>query len=70
MTISEERFSALEQRVSKLEIQGAVDNERYGAIVQRLNKIDGHLSRIMMTIITSLLAAIVMFIVNGGLRGI
>lgn len=67
MPVSDEQFSKLEDRVSKLEIKSAVDHERHASIVKRLDKIDGHVSKLIWLMITGIVGAFMAFLISGGL---
>ena len=57
----------VDRRLSKLETDGAVDAERYGSIIRRLEKIEGILSKLMWLVVTIIIAGILRFAMAGGL---
>lgn len=67
MTDSEGRIDRLEARVQKLEINSAVDFERHSAVIKRLDKIDGHISKLVWLIMAAIVGGFMTFILNGGL---
>lgn len=64
----DERFSKQDDRITKLEVKSAVDHERHTAIVGRLDRIDGHVSKLVWLILASIVAAVLSFILRGGLQ--
>lgn len=65
---SEQELSRLAERVSKLEINSAVDHERHSSIVKRLDRIDGHISKLVWLIVTAIVGAFMAFLISGGLN--
>ena len=57
----------LEDRVSKLEIKSAVDHERHSSVILRLDKIDGHISKLVWLIMTAIIGAFMAFLMSGGM---
>lgn len=47
----------------------AHDAEAFGRIHQRLDKIDGHISRMVWLIVAAIVGGVMTFILNGGLAG-
>lgn len=66
MAVSDERMSKLEERVAKLEIKSAVDFERHDSVIKRLDKIDGHVAKLVWLIVAAILGAFMTFLVRGG----
>jgi len=64
---TEENLRRLEERVQKLETANAVDQERHTSIVRRLDKIDGHVSKLVWLIVTAIVGAFMAFVLKGGL---
>lgn len=67
MFTTDEQLEKLEERVSKLEIKSAVDFERHSSVIKRLDKIDGHISKLMWLIVTAIVGGFMAFVINGGL---
>lgn len=65
-----ERLDGLGNRVTTLERNEAVSNERMSVIQASLTKIDGNLSRIVWTFIIAVVGAFATFILKGGLNGL
>ena len=61
------RIVSVEAWQRKQDVDNAVRDERWNATLDRLNKIDGHLSKIVWLVIGGIVAALVAFIVGGGL---
>lgn len=57
-----------EKRLVKLETDRAVEAERYGQIVRRLDKLDNGVSKILWIIGGAILAGFVSFMLRGGLN--
>lgn len=68
MEVTKEDLHKLEERVSKLEVKSAVDHERHSTIVKRLDRIDGHISKLVWLIIAAIIGAFMTFIIGGGLN--
>lgn len=64
---NDEQLARLEERVSKLEIKSAVDHERHNSIVKRLDRIDGHISKLVWLIVAAIIGAFMTFMIGGGL---
>lgn len=62
----EERFARGDERLTKLEVKSAVDHERHENILKRLDKIDGHIARLVWLIITAIIGAFMVFLIRGG----
>ena len=60
----------LNHRVSRLELSDAVVTVRYESIKQRLDKIDGHISKLVWLMVLAIGSAFMSFIMSGGLNGI
>ena len=56
-----------ETRLSRLELESAVEAERYRQLTERLDSIDGHLGWIFKSVLGAIIIAVVTFIVKGGL---
>lgn len=67
MSTNDDQIAKLDERISKLEIKSAVDFERHGSVIKRLDRIDGHVSKLIWIIITAIVAAFMTFILKGGL---
>jgi hypothetical protein len=59
--------TTVDSRLGKLELQGAVESERYKQLTDRLDSIDGHLGWIFKSVLGGIIIAVVTFIVKGGL---
>jgi len=59
--------TTVDSRLNKLELQGAVESERYKQLTDRLDSIDGHLGWIFKSVLGGIIIAVVTFIVKGGL---
>ena len=59
----------MEDRIQQLEIKSAVDFERHESVMRRLDKIDGHISKLVWLIIVAIVGAFMTFVINGGLVG-
>lgn len=59
----------VKSRVVKLEISKAREEERHNQLVSRLDKIDGHMTRVIWIILTGVGGAFVAFVLRGGLLG-
>tara|TARA_Y100000310_G_scaffold218561_1_gene219845 strand:- start:336 stop:542 length:207 start_codon:yes stop_codon:yes gene_type:complete len=57
----------VETRLSRLELESAVEAERYRQLTERLDSIDGHLGWIFKSVLGAIIIAVVTFIVKGGL---
>tara|TARA_R100000951_G_scaffold96482_1_gene85784 strand:- start:529 stop:735 length:207 start_codon:yes stop_codon:yes gene_type:complete len=57
----------VETRLSRLELESAVEAERYRQLTERLDSIDGHLGWIFKSVLGAIIIAAVTFIVKGGL---
>ena len=68
MAVSDDKFSKLEERVAKLEVKSAVDYERHVSIMSRLDRIDGHISKLVWLIMTAIVSAFIAFVIRGGLN--
>jgi len=66
----ERDIADLNSRVSRLELNDAVDAVRHEAIKQRLDKIDSHTGKLVWLMILALGSAFMSFVINGGLNGI
>lgn len=62
----DERFGRADDRLTKLEVESAVDHERHENILKRLDRIDGHISKLVWLIITAIIGAFMAFLVRGG----
>ncbi|UQS95100.1 hypothetical protein Pam3_29 [Pseudanabaena phage Pam3] len=62
----DERFAKQDDRLTKLEVKSAVDYERHLAIVGRLDKIDGHISKLVWLILSAIVGALLTFLIRGG----
>ena len=61
------RLSAIEARMQSLEMRDAVASVHQANITERLDAIEGTLSKLVWLIISGLVMAVVTFIVQGGL---
>lgn len=67
----EEQWKAeIERRIRVLETTQAVNSDRYESIKERLDRIDGHVGKIMWLVISSIASAFMLWILNGGLAGV
>lgn len=64
---AENRISAVEKRVSALEIISAVETERFNSLINRLDRIDGHIGKLVWLVIAAILGAFMSFVIKGGL---
>jgi len=55
-------------RVSRLETNSAVDEVRYDSIKSRLDKIDGHMGKLVWLIILAIGSGFMTFVLKGGLN--
>lgn len=62
----EERFARGDERLTELEVKSAVDHERHDNIIKRLDKIDGHINKLVWLIITAIIGAFMAFLIRGG----
>lgn len=62
----DERFARSDERLTKLEVKSAVDHERHENILKRLDRIDGHISKLVWLIITAIIGAFMTFLIRGG----
>lgn len=62
----DERFARSDERLTKLEVKFAVDHERHENILKRLDRIDGHISKLVWLIITAIIGAFMTFLIRGG----
>ena len=62
----EERFARGDERLTKLEVKSAVDQERHDNIIKRLDRIDGHVNKLVWLIITAIIGAFMTFLIRGG----
>ena len=62
----EERFARGDERLTKLEVKSAVDHERHENILKRLDRIVGHISKLVWLIITAINGAFMTFLIRGG----
>lgn len=62
----DERFAKADDRLTKLEVKSAVDHERHDNIIKRLDRIDGHINKLVWLIITAIIGAFMAFLVRGG----
>lgn len=76
MAENNERLSSLESRVTKLEVNSAVSEERHITILKRFDKLDnevgeirGYFRRIVWIVGGSIIAAFMTFALGGGLVG-
>lgn len=60
----DERFSRGDERLTKLEVNSAVDHERHKNILKRLDRIDGHISKLVWLIITAIIGAFMTFLIR------
>ena len=67
MVASEAKMQRLEDRVTVLERNEAVSEERNRQIVKRLDKIDGHLSRVLWLVVALIIGGFINFMIRGGL---
>ncbi len=58
----------IEYRINSLEKDGAVDAERYGSIIRRLDKIEAIMSKLMWLVVAVIVAGVMKFILDGGLN--
>ncbi|MEO1138585.1 MAG: hypothetical protein AAFW87_03925 [Pseudomonadota bacterium] len=72
----EKRLTSLELSVSAMETEWAVSEEkqkfmeaRFNHIDRRLEKIEGHISRLVWLIITAILGGLMSFVLQGSLLG-
>lgn len=75
MAVSENDFLRLEgdvrslrTDVNQLQTAGAVENERHKSIVKRLDRIDGHINKLMWLIIAAIIGGLMQFMFSGGLN--
>lgn len=75
MAVSDSEFRRLEGEVSNLRTDvnglmtaGAVENERHKTIVKRLDRIDGHINKLMWLIIAAIVGGLMQFMLGGGLN--
>jgi len=68
MAVTQVAFDALRDRVTMVERQQAVKSATDEAIETRLTKIEVVLSRLTWLIISSMIGAIVAFVLSGGLN--
>ena len=73
MTITEKDFERLESEVSAikkdvivLQTEGAVEKERHATVLNRLDKIDGHISWILRLIVGAIVLAVIGYALKGG----
>lgn len=73
----EKRLTSLELSVAAMETERAVGEEkrkfmeaRFNNIDQRLEKIDGHISRLVWLIIAAILGGFMSIVMQGGLLGV
>ena len=65
---TDERFARLDDRLTKLEVKSAVDHERHDNIIKRLDRIGGHINKLVWLIITAIVSTFMTFVVRGGLH--
>lgn len=58
----------IERRLTTLERDHAVDGERYRNIEKRLDRIDGHIAKLVWLIIAAIVGGLMAFIMQGGLN--
>lgn len=63
------RLNTLEPRVSKLERDGAVGEERFKHIQNALDRIQSSIGRVVWIILTAVIGGIMAFVMGGGLNG-
>lgn len=57
----------MERRVSKLEVGDALHGERHRMVINRLDKIDGHITRLVWLVISAIVVAFMTYVLRGGL---
>lgn len=62
------RVDDLEQWRNQQRVDTALNTERYSNINKRLDKIDGHITRLVWIVIGAVLSAVLAFVMNGGLN--
>lgn len=58
----------MDKRVTKLEMDRAVEAERYQNIIRRLDKIEGGMSKLLWLVIAIITGGVMNFILSGGLN--
>lgn len=64
----ERRLSKIEEWRSKQDISIAVTSHTYSVIENRLDKIDGHITKLVWLLLTGLLVPAIGFVINGGIK--
>lgn len=60
----------IEARMRAVETSQVANAVRYEAIASRLDKIDGHISKLLWLIIAAIVGGFMTFVINGGLVGV
>lgn len=68
LAVLENKQTETEKRLYALELKEAVSDEQYKTVINRLDKIDGHVSKLVWLALGSLAVPVFTFIVNGGLK--
>ena len=68
MAVLENKQTESEKRLYALELKEAVVDEQYKTVINRLDKIDGHVNKLVWLALTSLAVPIFNFVMNGGLK--
>lgn len=64
----ENKANEQEKRLYALELKEAVSDEQYKVVISRLNKIDGHVSRLVWIVLAAIAMSLMKFILEGGLH--
>ena len=68
--LAHERLNVLEPRVNKLEVGGAVVEERFRHIQTSLDRIQSSISKVVWIVVTAVIGGIMAFVIQGGLNGL